>query len=129
MTESDDIKPDFLIIGAQKAGTTWLWRMLEQHPDTDLAKEKEIHFFGSSELYRTGKDRYYGHFARLDRSKLIGEASTSYFYDNVLYWYNDSPKLEVEILDLEKHQELITMLLLELLQIMTSNFIQIVQKK
>lgn len=93
---TSDVKPDFLIIGAQKAGTTWLWRMLEQHPDTDLAKEKEIHFFGSSELYRKGKDRYYGHFARLDRSKVIGEASTSYFYDNVPYWYNESSKLEVD---------------------------------
>ncbi len=91
-----DVKPDFLIIGAQKAGTTWLWRMLDQHPDTDLPKEKEIHFFGSSELYRKGKDRYYGHFARLDRSKVIGEASTSYFYDNVPYWYNESSKLEVD---------------------------------
>jgi len=24
-----DVKPDFLIIGAQKAGTAWLWRMLD----------------------------------------------------------------------------------------------------
>jgi hypothetical protein len=98
MTESEtcDIKPDFLIIGAQKAGTTWLWRMLQQHPDTDLPKKKEIHFFGSSELYRKGKDQYYGHFAKLDRSKVIGEASTTYFYDNVPYWYNESSKLEVD---------------------------------
>jgi hypothetical protein len=95
-SETCDIKPDFLIIGAQKAGTTWLWKMLQQHPGTDLPKEKEIHFFGSSELYRKGKDQYYGHFAKLDRSKVIGEASTTYFYDNVPYWYNDSLKLEVD---------------------------------
>lgn len=90
-----DVKPDFLIVGAQKAGTTWLWRMLQQHPGTDLPPEKEIHFFGSSELYRKGMDWYYDHFARLDRSKVIGEASTTYFYDHVPYWYNNSSKLEV----------------------------------
>jgi len=94
--ETSVIKPDFLIIGAQKAGTTWLWKMLQQHPGTDLPKEKEIHFFGSSELYRKGKDQYYWHFADLDSSKVIGEASTTYLYDNVPYWYNDSLKLVVD---------------------------------
>ncbi|MCZ6678495.1 MAG: sulfotransferase [Candidatus Poribacteria bacterium] len=89
-------KPDFLIIGAQKAGTTWLWRMLQQHPQVDPPKEKEIHFFGSAENYRNGKDWYYSHFAGLDRSKITGEASPTYFYDNVPYWYNQSRKLEVD---------------------------------
>jgi len=89
-------KPDFLIIGAQKAGTTWLWSMLNKHPGTDLPKEKEIHYFGSAELYRKGKDYYYNHFAGLDRSKISGEASPTNFYDHVPYWYNKSRKLEVD---------------------------------
>jgi hypothetical protein len=37
--------PQFLIIGAQKAGTTWLDRNLRQHPQIWLPPEKEIHFF------------------------------------------------------------------------------------
>jgi hypothetical protein len=37
--------PDFLIIGAQKAGTTWLDRNLRTHPQIWLPPEKEIHFF------------------------------------------------------------------------------------
>ena len=37
--------PDFLVIGAQKAGTTWLDRNLRTHPQIWLPPEKEIHFF------------------------------------------------------------------------------------
>lgn len=43
--------PDFLGIGAQKAGTTWLWSNLRQHPDLWLPPLKEIHFFDRSLRY------------------------------------------------------------------------------
>jgi hypothetical protein len=35
----------FVCIGAQKAGTTWLARMLQTHPDLFLTPVKEIHYF------------------------------------------------------------------------------------
>jgi hypothetical protein len=37
--------PDFLGIGAQKSGTTWLYDQLRQHPALCLADEKEVHYF------------------------------------------------------------------------------------
>jgi hypothetical protein len=37
--------PNFLVIGAQKAGTTWLDRNLRMHPEIWLPPEKEIHYF------------------------------------------------------------------------------------
>lgn len=37
--------PDFLGIGAQKAGTTWLHRNLVGHPDVWLPPVKELHYF------------------------------------------------------------------------------------
>jgi hypothetical protein len=37
--------PDFLCIGAQKAGTTWLYEMLRQHPGIWMPPIKEIHYF------------------------------------------------------------------------------------
>lgn len=37
--------PDFLGIGAQKAGTTWLHVHLSRHPDIWLPPEKELHYF------------------------------------------------------------------------------------
>jgi hypothetical protein len=35
----------FFGIGAMKAGTTWLHRLLGRHPDCGLPPEKELHFF------------------------------------------------------------------------------------
>lgn len=37
--------PDFLCIGAQKAGTSWLDQMLRQHPGVFLPPMKEVHFY------------------------------------------------------------------------------------
>ncbi len=37
--------PDFLCIGAQKAGTTWLYHALRQHPQVVMPPIKEIHYF------------------------------------------------------------------------------------
>ena len=90
------VAPRFMIIGAQKAATTWLWDMLGQHPGTSLPARKEIHYFGSSELYARGDDWYYSHFEGLDPDKLIGEASTSYFYDRVPYYFNTSSQIEFD---------------------------------
>ncbi len=83
MKSGQVIKPDFLIIGAQKCGTSWLWDMLKQHPGTDLPRRKEPHFFSKTVNYRKGLNFYYNSFNHLDASKVTGEASTSYFYDKV----------------------------------------------
>jgi hypothetical protein len=32
-------EPSFLVIGAQKCGTTWLWSVLRAHPEHDLLLE------------------------------------------------------------------------------------------
>ena len=56
--EIDPVKPDFLIIGAQKCGTTWLWHILDQHPGTDLKNKKEIQYFSSSKNYHKGLKWY-----------------------------------------------------------------------
>lgn len=37
--------PDFVCIGAQKAGTTWLYENLIKHPDVWMPPIKEIHYF------------------------------------------------------------------------------------
>ncbi len=45
MTRSARVLPDFLIIGAQKAGTTSLYRNLIKHPCVVPALIKEVYFF------------------------------------------------------------------------------------
>jgi hypothetical protein len=37
--------PHFLGIGAQKAGTTWLWAQLKRHPQIWMPVRKEVHYF------------------------------------------------------------------------------------
>jgi hypothetical protein len=37
--------PDFLCIGAHKAGTTWLYQQLTAHPDFWMPPFKELHYF------------------------------------------------------------------------------------
>ena len=38
----------FLSIGAMKAGTTWLYSLLERHPQIQFTPEKEIHFLAAN---------------------------------------------------------------------------------
>ncbi len=45
--------PDFLIIGAQKAGTTWLYYNLLRHPQVWMPKVKELHYFDEKVRYRS----------------------------------------------------------------------------
>jgi hypothetical protein len=40
-----EIKDYFVCIGAQKAGTTWLGRVLGRHPEIFFAPVKEVHYF------------------------------------------------------------------------------------
>jgi hypothetical protein len=42
---SGNAGPDFLCIGAHKAGTTWLYQQLNSHPDFWMPPVKELHYF------------------------------------------------------------------------------------
>jgi hypothetical protein len=54
--------PEFLIIGAQKCGTTSLYAYLTQHPGIIAADRKEIHYFGHPENQFRGQNWYLWHF-------------------------------------------------------------------
>ena len=77
--------PNFLIVGAAKAGTTSLYDYLRQHPDIFMPEWKELSFFiGDScgPLHRVRKPSHYDKvFSGAKQHKAIGEASTSYLYD------------------------------------------------
>jgi len=42
---TSDARPDFLCVGAQKGGTTWLYQQLDSHPDFWMPPIKELHYF------------------------------------------------------------------------------------
>jgi hypothetical protein len=44
-------KPDFMIVGAQKAGTTGLFDTLIQHSSIKCSSNKEIHYFSNNKWY------------------------------------------------------------------------------
>lgn len=73
--------PDFLIIGAQKAGTTSLFFYLQRHPDVFMARPKEVHFFDYQ--WSRGANWYRKYFplaAAKQASLLAGEASPYYLF-------------------------------------------------
>lgn len=74
------MKPTFLGLGAQKCASTWLYRLLETHPDVALPAVKEVDFF--SYHYDRGYQWYERHFAEVtDAVACAGEISPSYFHD------------------------------------------------
>ena len=72
--------PDFLIIGAQKAGTTALYAYLRRHPAITGPSWKEVSYFDRH--YARGEAWYRGNFPNVVRArgKLVGEASPSYIF-------------------------------------------------
>lgn len=70
--------PTFLVIGAQKCGTTWLARMMRQHPEVGVARMKEVHFFDQSENYERGIDWYQRQFLVPKGIKAVGEFTPNY---------------------------------------------------
>lgn len=76
-------RPDFLVIGAQKAGTTSLYNYLIQHPQIIGNKSwKEIRYFDLPENYEKGFGWYLGNFpSKLKKGdRLTFDASPSYLY-------------------------------------------------
>jgi hypothetical protein len=70
--------PDFLIIGAQKAGTTALYAYLRWHPGITGPTFKEVSFFDRH--YARGEQWYRAHLPARTGSRLVGEASPSYLF-------------------------------------------------
>jgi hypothetical protein len=69
--------PDFLILGAQKAGTTALYAYLRWHPEITGPSFKEVSFFDRH--YKRGERWYRAHMP-VRRSGIVGEASPSYLF-------------------------------------------------
>lgn len=86
--------PDFLVIGAQKSGTTSLFMDLVRHPCIEESFMKEVHYFDWAENYKKGLGWYRSHFPLKIKkyfTKILrgtpfvtGEASPDYlFYPHV----------------------------------------------
>lgn len=65
--------PNFLVIGAQKAGTTALSQFLRQHPDVCFSRPKETWFF--DKRYDKGIEWFASHFEHYEGETAIGEGT------------------------------------------------------
>ncbi len=72
--------PNFMVIGTQKGGTSWLARMMRQHPDIYAPDKKELHFFNLKENYNLGMDTYRSFFDGHSVEKAIGEFTPNYLW-------------------------------------------------
>jgi hypothetical protein len=71
------MKPTYIGIGAQKCASTWLHRILAEHPDVAIPEKKEIDYF--SYHYDHGYQWYESQFDPSDAQTVLGEMSPSYF--------------------------------------------------
>jgi hypothetical protein len=85
--------PNFFILGAQKAGTTYLAKVLSLHPEVFFSEPKELMFFSKANItdtdFRTYKDE---HFSGTRGEDWVGEGSTTY-----LQWPDALPNMQKHI--------------------------------
>jgi hypothetical protein len=75
--------PDFVVLGTQKGGTSYFYRLLTEHPLVRAAAAKELHFFDHKFAEGLGwYRRCFSEAERVDGQRTItGEASPSYLFD------------------------------------------------
>lgn len=110
-------KPNLLIVGAQKSGTTSLHEYLSQHPDVFMSEMKELAYFSRENrpfLVPDEKDhigyqwyskrshidcdyKYIKKFNKCKNEKIVGESSAEYLYysntANDIYRFNPNMKI------------------------------------
>jgi len=69
--------PDFVGIGVQKSGTTWLGDIFDQHPEVLFSPEKEVNFY--TRRFHRGYGWYEDIFRKTDE-RAAGEISVNYMY-------------------------------------------------
>lgn len=69
--------PSFLIVGAQKSGTTSLHAILAEHPQANMSTIKEVNYFINESKYKRGLG-YYASFFEDRKSRVSGESSPGY---------------------------------------------------
>jgi len=93
---------DFVLVGAQKSGTTALHYFLSRHPKVVMGDQQEIHFFDNDKLFVSGVDydQLHKHYPLVAPSSVAGDCTPSYLYHapaaERIWRYN--PKIKLLIL-------------------------------
>ena len=111
-------KPNFIIAGFPKCGTTSLFHYLKQHPEIFMPKQKELHFFTQPQIFKLNKGpkdkvvkqphiksekEYLELFKSVKDEIAVGDASPSYinYPENfgMIKQYLNDPKVIVIVRD------------------------------
>jgi hypothetical protein len=92
-----------MTIGVQKAGTSTLHFLLNQHPDLSGSNPKEIHYFDTPPEERKSLEWYKSHFSQsiFEKKRLFFETTPNYIYHG---------HIPVELFDLNPSLRFIVML-------------------
>ena len=111
-------KPNFIIAGFPKCGTTSLYHYLNEHPDIYMPKQKELHFFTFNILSKLkngpkdatiketqidNSDKYLSFYKNVRNEVAVGDASPSYInypsqFKKIKEYLND-PKIIIILRD------------------------------
>ncbi len=72
---------NFLYLGGDKCGSTWLYHILSQHPQVTLAYAKELFFF--DRFYDKGAAWYIRQFPANAKTRRVGEICHDYLYSKI----------------------------------------------
>lgn len=89
--------PNFLYVGAPRAGSTWIFEALRVHPQVFVPIAKYIKYY-HDEQYHRGRAWYEGHFEKAGPKHLaVGELSAGYLYSEaaMLRIANDLPEARI----------------------------------
>ena len=97
--------PTFIVAGAQKSGTTWLFECLDEHPEIFVPRSKEVHYFCPPDKCRfstcnKGLDWYRNQFSSPQSQKAKGDLTTDYMYypDVATRLYQLDPNMKIVFL-------------------------------
>ena len=97
---------DFVCIGAPRAGTTWVYHALSEHPDIWIPSVKELNFFDAPYLnrkefkYERGLDYYRKQFQDAPLGALLGELTPTYYVDEKVARriYDEFPDVKIIVM-------------------------------
>jgi hypothetical protein len=79
---ADVVRPDFLVLGAQKCATSWLYYCLREHPELHLPEHKREYEYIGGDLYRErGAEWYFSLLAGRKDTQRAGAVSVDYLTD------------------------------------------------
>lgn len=77
-------KPNLIIAGAQKSGTSWLHAQLRLHDDVFMPQPKELNYF--NRIDEKTEEEYLAHFKDAGDVRFMGEATPHYFWRRIPDW-------------------------------------------